>query len=197
MRVLLAAVLLLAMPVPASAEIFAIPFAGIKFGGSTSIPDFDLAAGVKKFSWGGSMMRLDEGILGFEATFGYIPEYFDTENELVVKPGSFVIDLTGSAIIAAPPGMTGGGLRPYAALGAGIVHAQSSEIVNVLQVRRTMPVAIVGGGAYGLITNNVGVRFDYRYLRSFATPTADEESLGTVGRRISYSRFTFGLLLRL
>jgi opacity protein-like surface antigen len=197
MRVLLAVVLLLAMPMPASAEIFAIPFAGIKFGGSTSIPDFDLAAGVKKFSWGGSMMRLDEGIVGVEGTFGYVPEYFDTESELVVKPGSFVIDLTGSAIIAAPPGLTGGGLRPYAALGAGIVHAQSSEIANVLQVRRTMPVAIVGGGVYGLITNNVGVRFDYRYLRSFATPTADEESLGTVGRRISYSRFTLGLLLRL
>lgn len=194
MRLLVAAALLLAVPTPARAEIFAIPFMGIKFGGSTSVPDFDLAASAKKFSWGGSMMRLDQGILGFEGTFGYVPEYFDTESELLVKPGSFVIDLTGSAIIAAPPGMTGGGLRPYGAIGAGIVHAQSSEITNVLQVRRTMPVAIVGGGAYGLITNNVGVRFDYRYLRSFTT-SSDDGSF--VGRRISYSRLTFGLLLRL
>ncbi len=195
MRALVAAVLLLAVPRPASAEIFAIPFMGIKFGGSTSVPDFDLAAGAKKFSWGGSVMQLDQGILGVEGTFGYVPEYFDREDRELVTSGSFVFDLTGSAIIAAPPGMTGGGLRPYAAIGAGLVHAQSVEFLAVLQVRRTMPVVIVGGGAYGLFTNNVGVRLDYRYLRSVATP--DDGSLATVGRRISYSRFTFGLLLRL
>ena len=28
------------------------------------------------------------------------------------------------------------------------------------------PIGSIGGGASGLITNNVGVRFDYRYLRS-------------------------------
>ena len=59
-----------------------------------------------------------------------------------------------------------------------------------------MPVGTIGGGAYGLLTNNVGVRFDYRYIRSFPT-TTDDGSLATVGRRISYSRFTVGLLLRL
>jgi hypothetical protein len=45
-----------------------------------------------------------------------------------------------------------------------------------------------------LLTNNVGIRFDLRHVRSF---TGDDGSLARVGRRISYSRFTVGLLLRL
>ena len=61
-------------------------------------------------------------------------------------------------------------------------------------MRRTVPAGIVGGGVYGLLTNNVGVRFDYRYLRSLTTD--DGLTIGA-NRRISYSRFVVGLLLRL
>jgi hypothetical protein len=43
-----------------------------------------------------------------------------------------------------------------------------------------------------MFTNNVGVRFDVRHLRSL---TSDAPT-GGVGRSISYSRFTIGLLLR-
>lgn len=193
MRGAAALVLLLVTPVTARAEIFAVPFMGVKFGGGTSIVDLDFAASATKYTLGGALMVTDEGMLGWEASFAYIPGYFEGVNELV-KPGSFVIDLIGSAILTLPPSFTGGGLRPYAAVGGGLVHAQSSEIINVLQVRRTIPVASVGGGATGLFTNNVGVRFDYRYVRSLAT---DDGSLSQVGRRISYSRFTVGLFLRL
>ena len=193
MRSLLVAALLLAVPLPARAELFVIPFMGVKFGGSTSLFDVDLVEGAKKFTMGGSVMQVDDGILGFEGTFGYVPGYFNGDNELV-KPGSLVIDATGSVLFATPAGMTGGGLRPYASVGAGIIHAQSEEIINVLQVRRTVPAGIVGVGVWGLLTPTVGVRFDYRYLRSLTT---DDGSLANVNRRISYSRFTVGLLLRL
>ena len=193
MRLLLTAALLAATPVTARADIFAAPFMGMKFGGSTSLFDVDFAAGAKKFTMGGAVMQVDDGLLGWEASFAYVPGYFEGINELV-KPGSFVIDLTGGALLSPPPGFTGGGLRPYASIGAGLVHAQSSEIVNVLQVRRTIPVASVGGGATGLFTNNVGLRFDFRFIRSLTT---DDGTLATVGRRISYSRFTLGLFLRL
>lgn len=193
MRALLIAALLLSVPLPARAEIFATPFLGIKFGGSTSIVDLEFVEGAKKFSMGGSVMQIGQGLIGFEGMFGYVPEYFDGEAEFV-KSGSLVIDLTGSVIIAMPAGMTGGGLRPYAAIGAGIIHAQSQEFLNLFQVRRTVPAGIVGGGVYGLLTNSVGVRFDYRYLRSLTTD--DGLTIGA-NRRISYSRFVVGLLLRL
>jgi len=192
-RILLAAFFVVTTPAAAQADVFAAPFMGLKFGGSTSIVDLDFAAGAKKFTMGGAVMQLDDGLLGWEASFAYVPGYFEGVNELV-KPGSFVIDLAGSALISPPPSFTGGGLRPYLAVGAGLVHAQSSEIVNVLQVRRTIPVANIGGGATGLFTNNVGVRFDYRFIRSLTT---DDGTLAHVGRRISYSRLTIGLFLRL
>lgn len=196
MRLLLAAALLVVTPTVARAEIFAVPFMGMKFGGSTSIVDLEFAAAKKKFSMGGAVMSVSDGILGYEVSFGYIPGYFEADDAPLplVKPGSFIIDLTGSAILSLPPAFTGGGLRPYAAIGAGLVHAQSDDLFDTIQVRRTMPVASIGGGATGLFTNSVGVRFDYRYLRSLTT---DDGSLANVGRRISYSRFTVGLFLRL
>lgn len=196
MRLLLTAALLAATPVAARAELFAVPFLGMKFGGSTSIVDLEFAAAKKKFSMGGSVLQMDEGLLGYEVTFGYVPGYFEADDAPVplVNTGSFVIDLVGSAVFSLPPGATGGGLRPYAVVGAGLVHAQADDLFDTFQIRRTMPVANVGVGATGLVTNNVGVRFDYRYIRSLTT---DDGSLAEVGRRISYSRFTIGLLLRL
>lgn len=193
MRVLLTVALLLATPVTASAEIFAVPFAGVKFGGGTSIFDIEFAAGSRKFTLGGAAMSIDSGVLGYEASFGYVPGYFERDNS-IWTPGSFLIDLTGSVLLLLPPDVTAGGLRPYFAVGAGLAHVQAADKLRVLQVRRTVPVANLGAGAIGLITNNVGVRFDYRYVRSLLT---DDGSLAKVGRRISYSRFTIGLLLRL
>ena len=113
-------------------------------------------------------------------------------DEPLVKPGSYVNDLTGSVVLSLPPGATRGGLRPYAVVGAGLIHAESLDLAEVLQVRRTVPAINLGFGAIGLITNNVGVRFDVRHLRSLST----DPPTGSVSRGINYSRFTIGLLLR-
>lgn len=196
MRLLLTAALLAATPLPARADIFLIPYAGLKFGGGTSIVDLEVASSARKFTMGLAAQEIDDGILGYEVFFGYLPGYFemDTAPEPLWKTGSFVIDLTGSVVLSLPPDATAGGLRPYVAVGGGLVHAQAADLLEILQVRRTMPVGTVGVGAIGLFTNNVGVRFDLRYLRSLTT---DDGSLANVGRRISYSRFTVGLFVRL
>ena len=114
----LACLLLLALPRTARADFFVIPFAGMKFGGSTSIVDLELAAGKKKLVLGVAALKIDNGIIGFEVEFGNIAGYFGNEEvaaiEPLVKPGSYVNDLTGSLVLSLPPGVTGGGLRPYA-----------------------------------------------------------------------------------
>jgi opacity protein-like surface antigen len=193
MRLLLAIVLVVVSPLSARADFFIVPFAGMKFGGGTSIFDIEFASGEKKFTLGAALMDVDDGFLGYEASFGYVPGYFERDN-IFWNPGSFAIDMSGSVLLTAPAGITRGGLRPYAAVGAGLAHVQASDKFAVLQVRRTVPLGSVGVGAVGLLTNDVGVRFDYRYLRSLTT---DDGSLANVGRRISYSRFTVGLFLRL
>jgi hypothetical protein len=197
MRLLLTVALLAATPAAARAELFVVPFMGMKFGGSTSIVDLEFAAGTKKFTMGGALMSVDDGMLGYEVLFGYVPGYFDGDDPPtgpLTKPGSFLIDVTASAVLSLPPSATRGGLRPYAVIGGGFTHAQSADILATYQVRRTVPVVNVGGGAIGLFTNNVGIRFDYRYFRSLTT---DDGSLRLVGRRISYSRITAGIFLRL
>jgi len=193
MRVLAALALLLAVPRTAHADIFAIPFLGVKFGGGTSIVDLELAAGETTLTLGVTVLRLDNGIIGYEAEFAHIPRYFEKGDRPLVKAGSYVTDLTGAVVFSLPPGVTGGGLRPYAVAGGGFIHAQAEDFLEIFQVRRTVPAVVVGAGAIGLVTNNVGVRFDARHLRSLST---DDGSLARVGRRISYSRFTLGLLLR-
>ena len=145
---------------------------------------------------GVAALKIDSGIIGYEAEFGNITGFFGNADGAGAKPlikgGSYVNDLTGSVVLLLPPGVTGGGLRPYAVVGGGLVHAEAEDILQVLQVRRTVPVINLGVGAIGMLTNNVGVRFDVRHLRSLST----DPSIGGVGRRIAYSRFTIGLLLR-
>lgn len=192
----LLAVFVLSRPATARADFFVIPFAGMKFGGSTSIVDLELAAGKKKLVLGIAALKIDDRVIGFEAEFGNIAGFFNNEKEAgdepLVKTGSYVNDLTGSVVFSLPPGATRGGLRPYAVVGGGLIHAASLDLAEVLQVRRTMPAINLGFGATGLITNNVGVRFDVRHLRSLST----DPPTGSVSRSINYSRFTIGLLLR-
>jgi opacity protein-like surface antigen len=188
--------MLMALAAPARAQdIFAVPFMGVKFGGDTSIVDLEVAAGTSAFTLGGSLAVLGDGVFGYEADFGYVPGYFENANSLpLIKPGSYVIDLTAAAIIALPASVTRGGLRPYVVVGAGLITAQAADFLEIFLIRRTVPAYKIGIGAQALLTNNVGVRFDLRHVRSF---TGDDGSLARVGRRISYSRFTIGLLLRL
>jgi len=196
-RVLITAfVMLAALPGTARADFFVVPFAGMKFGGSTSIVDLELAAGKKKLVLGVAALKIDDRIINFEAEFGNIAGYFSNEEtgraNPLVKSGNYVNDLTGSIVLAAPPGMTGGGLRPYGVIGGGVIHAAAEDYYQLFLVRRTVPAITIGGGAIGMFTNNVGVRFDFRHLRSL---TVDPPT-GSVGRHIAYSRFTIGLLLR-
>jgi len=190
----IAALLLCCMPAPARAQAdwLLVPFMGVKFGGSTSIVDLELAAGETTFNVGAATSLLSQGIFGVEVEFSYIPGYFERgQRELVTS--SYVVDLTGSLIITVPPSVTREGLRPYAVAGAGVIHAEASDILDVFRIRRSVPALVLGGGAMGFLTDRTGVRFDVRYLRSLSV---DDEQLVAIGRRISYWRGTIGIMRR-
>src|SRR5687768_15027481 len=103
---------LLAVHPTARAEIFIVPFAGFKFGGSTSIVDLELAAGKKKLVLGVAAMQIGAGLLGYEVSFANVSGYFSNDDlalqNPLMKTGSYVSDLTGAVVLSAPPGMTGG-----------------------------------------------------------------------------------------
>jgi hypothetical protein len=197
-RVIVLSLMLVAVAAPARAQdVFAVPFAGVKFGGDTSIVDLEIAAGRTTFTLGASVSVLGDGWVGYEADFGYMPGFFENDNSMpLIKPGSYVLDLTGAVILALPDAVTRGGLRPYGVLGLGLINAQAQDFLEIFLIRRTVPAFKIGIGAQALLlTNNVGIRFDLRHVRSFSS--GDGSLAPGVGRRISYSRFTIGLLLRL
>lgn len=180
-------------PIPVYADWLLTPFMGVKFGGRTSIIDLEQAADRTKLTIGGSLSRIGDGLFGVEVEGAYIPGYFerntpDPQDDLLAS--SYVLDLSGNAIVALPPNMTGGGLRPYLTAGLGLMHAEGVDILTFFRIRRTMPAITLGVGATGLLTNRVGVRFDLRYLRSIAQQDAFQIS---VGRQLSYWRGTIGI----
>ena len=134
-RLFILSVVLFGLPHPARADFFVVPFAGLKFGGSTSIVDLELAAGKRKLVLGVAALKIDDGIIGWQAEFGNIAGFFANEElaaiEPLVKPGSYVNDLTGSIVLALPPGATRGGLRPYIVAGGGLIHAEAEDYFEV------------------------------------------------------------------
>jgi hypothetical protein len=198
-RATLLVCLLAGFPAAAGAQdLFAVPYMGMKFGGDTSIVDLELAADKRALTMGGSLIFLRDGLLGYEVDFGYTPSYFTRRSSVggaLIKPGSYAIDLSGDVILALPAGVTRGGLRPYVVGGLGLISAQAEDLLEIFIVRRTVPAFKLGAGVQAfLLTNNVGMRLDVRHVRSLLN---DDGSLAHVGRRISYTRMTLGLLLRL
>jgi len=179
-------------PAPARADVLITPFLGVKFGGSTSIVDLEQAASAGKRVFGIAAAVLGRGIVGVESELAFVPGYFERGTRDLIT-SSYVVDLTGSVILTVPPGLTREGLRPYAVVGAGVIHAEASDILDVFRIRRSVPALNLGVGATGIVTNRAGVRFDARYLRSISR---SEEALVAVGRRIGYWRASIGVVLR-
>jgi hypothetical protein len=183
---------LAAVPAWAQSGWVVTPFLGAKFGGTTSIVDLDLAASSTKTTFGVATARLTPGVVGMEAEFAYVPGYFDDPHQRNVT-SSYVIDLSGAVLLTVPSNVTKGGLRPYASLGLGAIHADAQDVLNIFRVRRTVPAFSLGVGAIGLLTNTIGVRFDVRNLHSFAQ---DDRTKVIIGKQISYWRFSIGIVRR-
>ncbi|MCC7032752.1 MAG: hypothetical protein IT179_07970 [Acidobacteria bacterium] len=189
------AVLLLLAPVPAAAQdLLVIPYLGFTFaGGSSLFADLEQGAGETASALGASVALVGTGILGVEGDIGYVPGFFERGEREIVVPGSFVTSLTGSVILTLPLSVTRESLRPYVVAGGGLMRAEARDIQSVFPIRSTMPAVSFGGGAIGMLSNSVGVRFDLRYIRSLGE--GDDLIAGT-GARVRFWRGGVGLVLR-
>jgi hypothetical protein len=182
-------------PVPAAAQdLLVIPYLGFTFGGGSSLfADLEQGSGETASAVGASVALVGAGLLGLEADIGYVPGFFERGERQIVVPGSFVTSLTGSVILTLPLSVTRESLRPYLLAGGGLMRAEARDIQSVFPIRSTMPAVVFGGGAIGMLSNSVGVRFDLRYLRSLGE--GDDLSAGT-GARVRFWRGSVGLVLR-
>jgi hypothetical protein len=196
-RPLIAALLAVACLLPRTAhaqDLLFVPYLGFTFGGDSALfEDLEGGSGETASAVGIAGMWLGGGVLGLEADIGYVPGFFERGDRELVVSGSFVTNITGSAVLTLPVSITRESLRPYLVAGGGWLRAEARDITTVFPIRSTMPVIALGGGAIGFLNPTVGVRFDLRYLRSIG---AGDEPLAGVGPRVRYWRGGIGLVLR-
>lgn len=179
---------------PASADWLFTPYLGINFGGAANFGDVgDFEDNFeKKAVFGGSLAWMGGGIVGVEFDLGVAPNFFEitTGDEDFDFGDSNLTTLMVNAIVGAPVGGSGGGIRPYVAGGAGLMRSRISPTVIFNDLTSSDLGINVGGGVAGFFSDNVGLRGDIRYFRSLQ----DNEPDGNFDLGLSDFHFWRGTL---
>ena len=189
-RVLAVSLMLLGFaPSVAHADGLIVPFYGVNFGG-TSGENISTAFDANRNTWGVSFAWMGAGVIGLEADLGYTSDFYGKTD----ADGTGLLTATGNVLLGVPfGGQKGFGIRPYGLIGAGIVHSKLDAFTDVIGFDDTQGAWDVGGGVMMFFTSHVGVRGDYRYMRTFSAV----DFLGlTQSDNIKFSRGTVGLILR-
>lgn len=147
------------MPAAAAADTLLIPFWGVNFGGDSG-KNFSDAVDAKRYTFGGSFAFMGAGVFGIEGDFAYSPDFFGKSD----LGGSSVFTGTGNLVFGIPfGGQSGFGIRPYAVAGLGIMKASA----DFEQVEENSFTWDFGGGIALFFSTHYGMRFDFRYFRTF------------------------------
>jgi len=186
-------VVLCGSPRDARADTLFMPFIGSTFARETL---FNIGAepdeSSKHVIFGGSASWLSAGVLGVEGEFAYSPSFFKVERPESNIVSSNLLTLSGNVIVAVPLRVTEYSLRPYAIGGVGLIHSGIRFLLPPHVDDNSMGFN-VGGGAIGFLSRRTGVRFELRHFRTFEREPSD---FGDVGPRVSFWRFTVGVVIR-
>jgi opacity protein-like surface antigen len=172
---ILAALVLVLAPASAQADWLFTPHIGAGFAMNGSGDD---AGGGNHLTYGASIGYMGAGIFGFEADFGYTPQFFDgDDNDVDLFDGdSNVTTMMANVLLGIPiGGQTGGGFRPYVAAGAGLLQTRVEVADALFEVNNSEFGINVGVGAFGFMTDNVGFRGDLRYFRGFGEDSSNNQ----------------------
>ena len=178
--------------VPAHADLFLTPFAGIKFAGDATIVDLDSGASNAKFTLGGIAGVLTDGLFGVEADLAYVPRFFERSAGALVTR-SHVLTLMGNVVVAVPRSVTGYSLRPFVSGGAGLLHVGIDDVLELLPVKTNLFGINAGGGVLGPLSTNLDVRLELRWFKSV---TNGGERPLRPGPPLAFWRFAVGLTIR-
>jgi hypothetical protein len=189
-RVLLVTIML--TPVPARADTLLIPFFGVNFGGDSG-KELTEAFDTSQFNWGASIVFMGGGVFGFEADFGFSPDFYGKTD----VGGSNVLTATGNLVLGIPfGGQQGFGIRPYAVVGAGLLQSKSDFGTGIADIDENNMTWSAGGGVLLFFGTRTGLRFDIRYFQTFD----DLEILGVPiaqsPGKVDFTRTSLGFVLR-
>jgi hypothetical protein len=192
LRAALFAVLLLGVgPTPVQADWLLIPYACVRFGGSTALLVLDSAVDEKTYTIGASVVRLGSGFFGIEGDVGLTPGFFEQADASLVR--SSVASAGANVVVTLPLSVTRESLRPYVVIGGGWLRATARDFSGTFPIQSTMPAVTLGGGAMGFFSDATGIRFDLRLHRSLG---AGDDFLVRPGHRLRFWRGTVGIVRR-
>jgi opacity protein-like surface antigen len=173
-------------PMQARADGFVTPWVGSAFG--SNIQNGQTTLGVSAGGMGG-------GIIGGEADFGWSPSFFGTKSDF---GNNTVMNLMGNIIIGIPiGGQHGGGVRPYAVGGLGLIRSQiDGGTVAKVSSSNNMFGWDAGAGVMGYFNEHVGLRGDMRYLRATSDLKSGISSLDLNGNQLHFWRASIGVVFR-
>lgn len=187
----MAALALALSPAAAHADWLFTPNIGTGFGGD--------ASGRSHLTYGASIGWMGAGIIGWEADLAYTPEFFegdDDDLDVLNTGDSNVTSFMGNVIVGIPiGGQHGGGIRPYAAAGAGLMKSRVEDADALFEVNNTDFGINLGAGVMGFMTDNVGFRGDLRYYRAFGEDSTNDQIDFDLGS-MDFWRGTVGLTFR-
>ena len=193
---------LIAVPRTASADWLFTPFIGTGFNVAADFGDAfdDSTEFERQFTYGASLGYMGAGVIGFEFDFGYSPNFFETrvnDDDFTFADDSNVTTLMGNVILGIPVGgQTGFGIRPYAIGGVGLIRTHVEGAGLFFEDLDTNDFGFnIGGGLHAFFTDNVGIRGDVRYFRSFASDD-DEDSFDLNLSSFDFWRASAGVTFR-
>lgn len=145
---------IVSVPSTGLAQVILTPFAGATFEGDA--PASKLSTGVAATFMG--------PVAGFELELGYTPDFFATNDNVILVGDNNVTSLMANLIL----GVGAGPVRPYVTGGAGLLRASITSADDLFDDVNENDFGVnVGGGVFVFFSEHVGVRGDLRYFRSF------------------------------
>jgi opacity protein-like surface antigen len=168
--------LALAAPPAWAQDWYFTPFVGANFGGNATFSEFeDVDDEVEQRIDFGATLGWQPTAVGFEIDFGWSPNFFeDTFGDRNFEYGdSNVTTLMGNMVVGAP---VGAAVRPYGSGGLGLIRSHVSGVESFFDDITNNDLGVnVGGGVGAQFTDNFGLRFDVRYLRSLEDNEPDND----------------------
>ena len=180
-----AALLLLGIAAPASADGFISPFIGYNFGGDSGCPTIANCED-KKLNAGVALGMLGSAF-GFEEDFAYAKDFFGS------APGLESNVLTAMSNLMFVPKI--GPVRPYVLGGIGLIKAHAAlTTASVFATDNNTVGWDVGGGVMVFFGSHIGIRGDVRYIHSFQDLTLLGFTLGDT--KLDFGRASGALVLK-
>lgn len=168
----------LQVALPAAAETYLTPFAGLAFGGNATD---------SRLSLGGDLAFAGTGPVGFSIDFGYTKDFFGDAPPIGENN---VTTLMGNLMLISP-----GRPKIYASAGVGLMKTRVRDATGFFDVDSNDFGLNAGGGLYILGSGPLGFRADIRYFRALTDPEPDGEFDVDLGS-LDYWRATAGITLR-